>query len=285
MATTEEIIQTPEEQQQPGSKKSGGQSLDISTVAGMAMGVGAILLSVILEGGNLGSLINLPAAVLVVGGTLGVTVLSYPLVITTGIIKVLIKAFFSKSDDPIELIKTMSDMARKARQEGVLGLESDTRVMSDRFLTIGMELVVDGADSDKIRSILESELENMKERHELSANFFETAGGAAPTMGILGTVIGLVNVLGGLGNSDMEKLGHSIAGAFIATLYGVGTANLFFLPISFKLKNKSKHEVNYNRMIIEGVLAIQAGEHPNVVKQRMMAFLKPAERAKLQEEQ
>jgi chemotaxis protein MotA len=264
--------------------KPAGQSIDISTVAGLALGFGAVLLSVVIEGGSLGSLVNVPAAMLVLGGTIGVSMLCFPLSVITGLPKVVMKAFFSKKEDPIELINMMTALARKARQEGVLGLESDERVTADKLLSVGMQLVVDGADSDKIRSILESELVNMEERHETGAGFFESAGGYAPTMGIIGTVMGLVNVLGELGSSDMEKLGEAIAGAFIATLYGVGSANLFFLPFGTKLRNKSRHEVNYSRMVIEGVLAIQAGEHPNVIKQRMMAFLKPAERAKLQEE-
>jgi chemotaxis protein MotA len=176
----------------------------------------------------------------------------------------------------------MVKLAEKARREGLLALEGELDGVDDAYTRKGLQLVVDGTDSELVRTILESEIDGMAARHHENAHLFATAGGFAPTLGILGTVLSLVHVLENL--ADPSSLGHSIAGAFLATLYGVGSANLVFLPVSNKLKELSHEEVNYRNMLLDAVLAIQAGENPRMLGERLETFLPPTARGKAAEE-
>jgi chemotaxis protein MotA len=174
-------------------------------------------------------------------------------------------------------------MAEKARREGLLSLEEETQTLSDPFLRKGISLVVDGTDPELVKDILESDLDAMEARHSRQAGLYMTMGGFAPTLGIIGTVMGLVHVLENL--SDPGTLGPAISSAFIATFYGVSSANLVFLPIGNKLKRISHDEVHARTMLIEGVISIQAGDNPRVVEEKLRTFLDPAERALLSGEQ
>jgi chemotaxis protein MotA len=168
-------------------------------------------------------------------------------------------------------------LSEKARRDGLLGLEEDVQQIEDDFTRKGLQLVVDGADSDLVRAVLQSETDGMSQRHRSNAQVFMQAGGFAPTLGILGTVLSLVHVLENLDNPS--TLGHSIAGAFCATLYGVGVANIFFLPIANKLKALSATELQYREMLLEAILSIQAGDNPRMLAEKLETFLAPAERA------
>ena len=183
------------------------------------------------------------------------------------------KALFENKNDLTDLTKTVVEFARKARKEGILALDRDCANIEDRFLKKGMQLIVDGTPSELVREVLETEIVAMQERHKAGETVFATAGGFAPTLGIIGTVMGLIGMLAKL--SDPGKMGPAIASAFIATLYGVGLANLFLLPIGSKLKAKTTDEVVTYEMIIEGVLSIQAGDTPRIVEMKMLAFLPP----------
>jgi chemotaxis protein MotA len=167
-------------------------------------------------------------------------------------------------------------MADKARREGLLALEEESKKIPDPFLRQGIMLVVDGTDPAQVRQILELEIKNMEERHEIGINFFVTAGGFSPTFGIIGTVMGLISVLKQL--DDPGKLAKSIAAAFLATLWGLLSANLIWLPIGGKLTLRSKEEVTYRHMLLEGILSLQAGENPRIIKEKLSTFLSPAER-------
>jgi chemotaxis protein MotA len=256
--------------------------MDIATILGLVLAWGALFGSLMLEGGNLASLVNIPAFVLVVFGTIGATVTGTSMKTLTSIPGILRSTIKGSSMDPAGLIQSMVEFARKARREGVLSLEAAVQDVDNEFLRKGVMLVVDGTPSVMVREILETEVVGMQERHKVGETVFTSLGGFSPTLGIIGTVMGLINMLARL--SEPGKMGHAIAAAFIATLYGVSLANLAYLPIAGKLKSKTAEEVVACEMIIEGVLSIQAGDNARIVETRMMAFLPPAVREQIEEE-
>lgn len=247
--------------------------MDLATIIGLVLAWGAVVAALVIEGGKPGELVNVSALVLVFGGTAGATIISVSMEQILALPGVIRKAFFARSSDMGELSKLVVDFARKARTDGVLALEPECQQLEDKFLRKGMQLIIDGTPSELVREVLETEIVAMQERHKAGETIFATAGGFAPTLGIIGTVMGLINMLARL--SDPGRMGPAIASAFIATLYGVALANLIFLPIGSKLKAKTTDEVVTYEMIIEGVLSIQAGETPRIVEMKMMAFLPP----------
>lgn len=252
-----------------------------TTAIGMVLALVLIMVGVIMEGGNPASFINIPAFLIVFGGTLGVCIAGQSMEKTKLIPKLLIIAIKGEQPDQREAIGRMVGLAEKARREGLLALEQDLAEMDDAFAKKGLQLVVDGADSDLIRGVLESEIASLEQRHAANENIWRQAGGFAPTIGILGTVLSLVHVLENL--DDPSSLGHSIAGAFIATLYGVGSANIFYFPVANRLKELSGIEVGYREMVMEAILAIQAGENPRLLGERLETFLAPGERGAIEE--
>ncbi len=248
--------------------------MDLATIIGLMLAWGAIFFSLMLEGGKLSELINIPSFVLVVFGTIGATITGTSMRTLKSIPSILRCAINDKATDPALLIETMVYFARKARREGVLSLEAASQNLENDFLRKGIMLIVDGTPSIIVREIMETEVVGMQERHKLGETVFSSLGGYSPTLGIIGTVMGLINMLARL--SEPSGMGHAIAAAFIATLYGVSLANLAYLPIASKLKSKTAEEVVCCEMIIEGVLSIQAGENARIVETRMIAFLPPA---------
>jgi chemotaxis protein MotA len=252
--------------------------MDKTTVLGLLLGIGALLLGFVAEDGHLAALLSPTAALIVFGGTFGAVVISTPGEQLRQIPKVLKIAFRPQKLDANRTIDELVELATIARRDGLLALEDRVEAHEDEFLRGGLRLVVDGVDSDLVRSILETELSFLEDRHEKGVQVFEAAGGFAPTMGIIGTVMGLVHVLGGLTNVD--TLGPQIATAFIATLYGVASANVLYLPIAAKLKRRSRDEVLIRELMIEGILSIQAGENPNILRHKLRAFLAPDRRSR-----
>jgi chemotaxis protein MotA len=248
--------------------------VDIATIIGIVIAFGGILMGYIMEGGNPMALFGPTAGMIVIGGTIGATVIGTTLDDVKNIPKLLVKTFKPDQDKRQIFLTELVEIAELARRDGLLALEN--RQISDPFLKRAIMLVVDGTDPETVQDILVADLEAMEARHERGYGVFNTMGGFAPTMGIIGTVMGLVHVLGSLENPD--DLGPSIAVAFIATLYGVGTANLVFLPIANKLKIRSKEEIVERTMVIEGTLAIQAGDNPRVLREKLSAHLSPAAR-------
>jgi chemotaxis protein MotA len=234
---------------------------------------GALLVSSIIEGTNLRSLLAPSAFILVIGGTLGATIISYSMEDVAALPKVMTLAFKKQDTDPLKFIDLLVEFAEKARREGLLILQEFIKDTQDKFLVRGMNLVIDGADPELVRNILETEIVFLEKRHNTAASMFETAGGFAPTMGIIGTVVGLITVLGNI--EDSAALSKGIAVAFLATFYGIGTANLLWLPLGNKLKLKSKVELLIKEMILEGILSIQAGENPRIVREKLEVFLPP----------
>ncbi|MGQ9808991.1 MAG: flagellar motor protein [Armatimonadota bacterium] len=255
----------------PGRTRDG--IVDLATIAGLALAWGALLTALILEGGHPADLVLVSPLVLVLGGTLGATCVTVSLEEIRRLPTYLRLGLRAPLMDPLAVVNTMVDFARRARQEGILGLEASARRLENRFMRRGIELVVDGTPSELIREILETDIAAMLQRHRRGADLMATAGGFAPTMGIIGTVMGLIHMLKSL--SEPGKMGPAIAAAFLATLYGVMLANLFFLPISNKLRYRSEQEAAIYEMIIEGVLAIQSGDNPRMVQMKMLAFLSP----------
>jgi len=247
--------------------------MDLTTVIGLGIGLLALLGGFVLEDGHLSALLSPTAALIVFGGTIAVVVVSTPLEQLREIPKTLRIAFRHRAKDPLDTIDELIELATIARKEGILALEEKVESYEDEFFKNGLRLVVDGVDPDLTRGMLETELTFIQERHEKGARPWEQAGGYAPTMGIIGTVMGLVHVLGSL--SNVEALGPQIATAFIATLYGVASANVIYLPIASKLKTRSEQETLVREVMIEGILSIQAGENPNILGQKLKAFLAP----------
>ena len=248
--------------------------MDRGTAIGLGVALVAILGAAVVEAGSIGilfALLNLPSAMIVFGGTLGTVLVAFPLDRVSKLGKVLGVAFRQEPISERDLVNLFVRLSERARREGLLALEADAAEIHDQAIQKGVLLVVDGTDPELVREIMEADVQAMSERHEGKFAMFEAAGGFAPTMGIIGTVMGLVNVLSHLDKPD--ELGKSIATAFIATLYGVLSANVFWLPVGQRLKQRNKEEVARRLLAVEGVLAVQAGDNPRVVREKLEAFL------------
>jgi chemotaxis protein MotA len=250
---------------------------DPGTIIGIVLAIIGIAVAYVMEGGNPAAIIIPPPFLLVMLGTLGATMAAVGLKPCIGIPKMYILAFTSPAIDRPKAIRSLVRMAERARREGLLALEEEAQTVDDPFIQKGVRLVVDGTDPELVKDILDLEVESMAGRHHHMANAFQQAGGFAPTVGIIGTILSLVHVLGHLDNPD--TIGPAIASAFVATLFGVASANLFFLPVAQKLKALSTEESEAKTMIIEGILSIQAGDNPRIVEEKLKTFLTPAERA------
>jgi chemotaxis protein MotA len=255
--------------------------LDRTTLVGLVLGWGAFVTAVIWEGGvgSVGAFWNPPAFLLVIGGTIGATILSFPAERIRALPAILRNAFIAEEVDYGTVVRKVVGLAEKARRDGVLALEADARRESDPFLQKGIRLAIDGTDPQLVREILETEVAYLQERHAQGANVLLSMGGSAPTLGVIGTVAGLVFML--MDMSDQEGMGRKISGAFIATLYGVSFANLLLLPLGNKLKRRSEAEVLRREMMVEGILSLQSGDNPRIVEEKLKAFLSPALRRRL----
>jgi len=248
--------------------------MDLGLVIGLVVGFGAFLISIVLEKGHFEAYMNLGAFIIIAGGTIGATTISVSL---EGMMKLpeLLKVLFSsnKKSDPEALIKTICSLANLLRREGVLSLEKEINSIDDKIFKKGLQLIADGTPAQTIADILESEIKALSNRHKKGINIFNLMGGYAPTMGIIGTVLGLVNMLLALGSGGSEGLGHSVAVAFIATLYGIIFANVLFLPMGSNLKIKSEEEVFEKKLVLEGILALQSGENPRMIEEKLRSLI------------
>jgi chemotaxis protein MotA len=245
--------------------------MDLTSIIGSVAGIGFILLGQILEGGNIFQLLQLTAALIIFGGTFGATVLSFPQDQLIAAVAALQRIYFTQHVELKELITEIVRYATRARKEGVIVLEKEAKNASDPLIKLGLEAVSDGADPTLVRDLMETQLEQLEEQYKGAAKVWETAGGFSPTIGIIGAVLGLIQVMNHL--SDPSSLGSGIAVAFVATVYGVGAANLFFIPFSTKIKMKDLHLFLSKRMMIEGILSIQAGESPALIERKLNSFI------------
>jgi chemotaxis protein MotA len=245
--------------------------MDPASLIGIALAVGAIFGSMLMEGGDPTSIMLLPPIVLVIFGTFGAAMTGAMLKDTIGLGGLFKKALLAQKIESGPTIDVLVKLAERARREGLLALEDDVRKLENPFLRKGLELAIDGTNSDDLREIMESEIESKKRQDKAGAKLFNDMGGFAPTIGIIGTVLGLVHVLENL--ADPSKLGHLIAGAFVATLYGVMTANVFWLPLANRLKRISELEAEHMQLALEGVLAVQAGANPRLVARKLQSLV------------
>lgn len=245
--------------------------MDKTTIGGIILAIVAILGGQALEGGHAGSLMQLTAGIIVVGGTVGAVMVAFPLKDFLHGAKMGKAALTEKKSDVEALMKQIVELATVARRDGVLALESKLSTVTDPFFRRALQFLVDGVEASVARSALETEVEAEFEENTVGAKVFESAGGFAPTVGILGAVLGLIHVMENL--SDPSKLGPGIAVAFVATVYGVGLSNLVLLPVANKLKRRLAIEKERKTIITEGVLAIQEGLNPRVLEEKLKAFL------------
>ncbi|WFD11683.1 flagellar motor protein [Tepidibacter hydrothermalis] len=254
--------------------------MDLGTLIGIVLGFVLIIGSILL-GGSLGAFIDIPSIMIVVGGTIAATLVAYPLPKVKEIIKLTQKVFKERGSNPNEVIESMIELANKARKEGLLALEESSAGIDDDFIKKGVMLVVDGTDPDLVRTLLETELDFLDERHKSGQGLFETMGSFAPAFGMVGTLIGLINMLKKL--DDPSSIGPAMSVALLTTFYGSFLANMIFIPIANKLKVKSREETLEREIIVEGLLSIQAGENPRIIEEKLKAFLPPSMRKQLQE--
>jgi chemotaxis protein MotA len=247
--------------------------MDPGTLAGVGLAFGAIFASMIMEGGNPASILLIPAMTLVFGGTLGAAMAGGLLKDFLGLVNSFKRVLLGKAVPSDALVDSIVKLAEKARREGLLALEDAMKDVDDPFLKKGLQLAIDGTDSEELRDILEAEVDAKRKADKQAAKIFTDMGGYSPTIGIIGTVIGLVHVLENL--SDPSKLGHLIAGAFVATLWGVLTANVLWLPMGSKLKRLSEIECSQMELVIAGIINIQAGANPRLVAQKLRSLLPP----------
>jgi len=251
--------------------------MDIFLIIGIIVGLGAICAGFLLKGANIAILMNGEAVIVILVGTMAAVMNSYPKREFLNIPKLFGVVFRDNGQgDPIKLIEQLVEMAQLTRKNGLLSLESKVQEIDNKFMKLGLEMIVDGNDPADIREVLTSEIEGMEDRHRNGASIFATAGGASPTLGVLGAVIGLIGALGNL--NDTTKLGESIASAFIATLYGIFFGYVIWHPFASRLKRKSQEEVVNMEIILEGILAIQEGKSPNSVKKKLLSAVKPKDR-------
>lgn len=244
--------------------------MDKATLLGIFFGFGAVFGGQVLEGGSIMALVQPTAFLIVIGGTLGATLVSFPLKLFLRALGDAKTALFYEEKDPTQIIKQLAGYAEKARRNGLLTLEEEAKKTSDRFISKGISIMVDGGDAKQLEEFLEIEINAFEEETKASAEVFESAGGFAPTIGIIGAVLGLIAVMHNL--SDTSKLGEGIAVAFVATIYGLMTANIICIPISTKLKRRMKEELLIKELILKGLLDILAGINPRFIVEKLQGF-------------
>jgi chemotaxis protein MotA len=248
--------------------------MDKSSFAGLIIALGGILLGLMLEGGKLAQVLQPTAAIIVFGGTLGAVLLQFPLRVVTAAFRRLGQVFFDNSTNPHTLIGEIVGYAHKARKEGIVALDAELETIREPFLKKTLMLAIDGTEPQEIRKMMELELDNQTEHDDNLPKVFESAGGFSPTIGIIGAVLGLIQVMQHL--DDLGEVGRGIAVAFVATIYGVGAANLFFLPASGKIKIRMRQEQTLREMMLEGVISILEGMNPRMIETKLMGFFSEA---------
>jgi chemotaxis protein MotA len=245
--------------------------VDKSTIGGIFLAVGGILAGLLLEGGKISQILQPTAALIVLGGTIGAVMVQFPLSTVAEAFRGLASVFLDKVEDPNLLVETLVNFAQRARKNGIVSLDSELENIKDPFLKKALMLAVDGLEPGELRKMMELDLDNQAEHSEKIAQVFESAGGFAPTIGIIGAVLGLIQVMQHLANTD--EVGKGIAVAFVATIYGVGSANLLFLPSSGKLKIKGREEQVLREMTLEGVISILEGMNPRILETKLLGYV------------
>ena len=257
--------------------------MEKSTAIGLVAGFISVFVGMILKGAPLSSLNNPAAFLIIIGGTFSCLFNAFPMAVVAKL-PTLFKLLFRAENggSKVEMVKLFVELSQLARREGILALESKVQEIEDPFFKNGLSMVIDGMDPDFVSDVLDAELAIMEERHAEARSVLTQAGTYAPTLGVLGAVVGFIAALADL--SDVNKLGHAISAAFIATILGIFTGYVIWLPFANKLKVKSANEVAHKRMIIEGILSLQAGDSPTAIQAKLMVFIPQSERGELAEE-
>jgi chemotaxis protein MotA len=245
--------------------------MDLATLLGIGVAVAGIFLGQWLEGGSVMNLLQPTAGFIVLGGTIGATMIGFPMSTLKQAAADFLRIFKEDPIHPNEVIDEVIKLTNKARREGIISLEKDAAGVQDEFFRKSIMMAVDGSEPKELRQTMECELEYMDERGEYSARVYEAAGGYAPTIGIIGAVLGLIQVMQHLDN--MKEVGSGIAVAFVATIYGVGIANILFLPVAAKLKFKHRKRMIIKEMMLEGTLGILEGQNPRIIEEKLSSFL------------
>lgn len=245
--------------------------MDKTSVLGLVLGLAAIVVGQVLEGGHVASLVQPTALLIVLGGTLGAVMLQSPLPVFISGVRMGAWVFFPPVVDAQKLISDLGRWSQIARKEGLLALEAEINTLSDPFVIKGLQLLVDGSEPERLREVLEVEISAYEAKMKLASKIWESAGGYSPTIGILGAVLGLIHVMENL--TDPAKLGSGIAVAFVATIYGVGAANLIFLPVAKKLMANIDRLVTLREMLVDGLVGVANGDNPRIVESRLRGYI------------
>ncbi|MGH9723141.1 MAG: flagellar motor protein [Bryobacteraceae bacterium] len=260
--------------------KKGSAKPDFATLGGLVIAAAGIVGGLILEGGNVKEIMAPTALMIVLGGTLGAVMVTTPLNVLLASMRAMASVFFERTESPAAVIETLVEYATKARKQGIVALEQDALAIQDPFLQKALSLAVDGTDLQELRKMMELEI-SLEEHHvEAQAKVFDGAGGYAPTIGIIGAVLGLIQVMKDL--ADIDKVGHGIATAFVATIYGVGFANILFLPAGTKIRARAQNRIQLRELMLEGVIGIVEGLNPKLIRSKLEAYAPapPASKAK-----
>jgi chemotaxis protein MotA len=256
---------------QSAAKPKSSARPDVATLAGLVLAFAGILGGLLIEGGKIKDIAQFTAALIVLGGTVGAVMVSTPLAVLIGAARRLLGVFLDDTQPMEGLIEELIEYATKARKQGLVSLEQQALLIADPFLRKALNLAVDGTDLQEIRKMLELEIDLEQHHADEEAKVFENAGGYAPTIGIIGAVLGLIQVMKNLANID--GVGHGIAVSFVATVYGVGSANLFFLPAATKIKSRSHSQTQRKELILEGVCGIVEGLNPKLIRSKLEAYM------------
>lgn len=252
--------------------------MDLATILGILSGL-FLVWSTIVTGGNLETFVHIPSMMIVLGGATAATLVNFTSKEVFGVLGVVRKAFAWQNTNDLEIVTKFTRLSQVARREGILAIDRELSSINNGFMRIGLELAVDGTEPEMIRDVMETELTYLMARHTRGQQIFLSLGSYAPAFGLLGTLIGLISMLKNL--DDPSNIGEGMATALITTFYGSFLANLIFLPIAGKLKNRTNEEMVRKQMIIEGVLAIQNGEHPSTIEKKLMNYLPPKNRVEI----
>jgi chemotaxis protein MotA len=248
--------------------------MDKATVGGVLIALGGILAGLLLEGGRLSQILQPTAAMIVFGGTLGATLIQFPLPVVLNALRRLARIFATPRIDALTTVQVLVQYANQARREGIVSLDRELERVQEPFMKKSLMLAVDGTEPQELRKMMELELDNRAEQEDKIPQVFESAGGFSPTIGIIGAVLGLIQVMQHL--DKIDEVGRGIAVAFVATIYGVGAANLFLLPASGKLKIRIREEQMVREMTLEGVISILEGMNPRMLETKLLGFLAEA---------
>ncbi|MBN9616268.1 MAG: motility protein A [Acidobacteriales bacterium 59-55] len=245
--------------------------MDIASIGGIALAIIGIMAGMMMEGGSISQITQPTAAMIVVGGTVGAVLLQFPLNVFVSAMKYAMRIFISDGSDGHAVVAQIVRFANKARRSGIVSLDQDLPTVEDAFLKQALMLAIDGTEPSEVRKIMQMEIDNKTEMEEKLPQVLEAAGGYSPTVGIIGAIIGLIQVMQHLSNID--EVGRGIAVAFVATIYGVALANLVFLPAAGKLKIRQRDEQMIKEMMLEGVISILEGMNPRMIETKLNTFL------------